>query len=53
MKPYNHDKLMQQKSAVESNAQVPNWRTALNTIAINIDEFWKMLQVNNSFSSNK
>ena len=44
---------MQQKSAVESNAQVPNWRAEFNTSAVNIHEFWKMLQVNNSFNSNK
>ena len=39
--------LMQQKNAVESNAQVPNWKAEFNTSAINIHEFWKMLQVNN------
>ena len=44
---------MQQKSAVKSNAQVPNWRAEFNTSAINIHEFWKMLQVNNSFSNDK
>ena len=44
---------MQRKSAVESNAQVPNWGIEFNTSAINIHEFWKMVQVNNSFSSNQ
>ena len=32
--------LMQQKSAVESNAQVSNWKAEFNTSAINIHEFW-------------
>ena len=45
--------LMQLESAVESNAQAPNWRAEFNTSAINIHEFWNMLQVNNSFNSNK
>ena len=48
-----HDMLMQRKSAVESNTQVPTWRAEFNTSAINIHEFWKMLKVYNSFSSNK
>ena len=48
-----HDMLMQRKSAVESNAQVHNWRAELNTSAINIDEFSNMLQVNNLLSNNK
>ena len=48
-----HDMLMQRKSAVESNAQVPNWRAEFNTSAINIHEFCKMLQVNNLFSVQK
>ena len=44
--------LMQQKSAVESNAQVPNWSAEFNTSAVTIHEFCKMLQVNNLFSNN-
>jgi len=44
--------LMQRKSAAESNAQVRNWSAEFNTSAVNIHEFWKMLQVDNSFSSN-
>ena len=48
-----HDMLMQWKSAVESDAQVPKWRAEFNTSAINIHEFWKMLQVKNLFSSNE
>ena len=45
--------LMQQKNSVKSNTQAPNWRAEFNTSAINIHEFFKMLQVNNSFSNNK
>ena len=31
--------LMERKSAVKSNTQVPNWRAEFNTRAVNIHEF--------------